>query len=238
MTQLLRARGYLPVAEICRRFNVSEATARRDLVALAGQKTVVRTFGGALADYERRFTPFSDRLNVAARAKAKIGAAAVEQVSPGMTVFIDAGTTLFALANLLRRRPMQMRIVTHSLAVAECLSNVREIQIDLLGGRLVANQSVLLGDETLWALRRYRFDWAFLGVEAFNEEAFWNSSDEVVAVQRAVVERAEHHAVCADAGKLNAGAPALLLKWPDLDTLITNLPARRLPVRFERIITV
>src|SRR5687767_4213965 len=86
MTVLLRERAYLPVAELCKRFRISEATARCDLVALSAQKTIVRTFGGAMADYDRRFAPFADRLKLAARSKQRIAAVAESLLSPGITV--------------------------------------------------------------------------------------------------------------------------------------------------------
>ena len=225
MTALLRERSYLPVGELCRRFGISEATARRDLVALSEQKAVVRTFGGAMADYDRRFTAFADRLKVAPRAKARIAAAAESLLSPGMTVFLDAGTTVFALAERLRRRPVPLRVVSNSLAVAERLAGTKGVDVDLLGGRMLASQSVLLGEQACRAATFYRFDLAVLGAEGFDADGLWNSTDDVVALQQAVIGRSAQHAVCADAGKAGVRAPALLLPWDQLDLIITDAEA-------------
>ncbi len=222
MTALLRERSYLPVGDLCRRFGISEATARRDLVALAGQRAVVRTFGGAMADYDRRFAPFADRLKVAPRAKARIAAAAVSLLAAGMTVFLDAGTTVSAVAERVRRRPIPLRVVTNSLAVAERLGGIRGVGVDLLGGRLLPSQSVLLGRETCRAAAFYRYDWAVLGAEGFDAAGVWNSTADVVALQRVVVGRSRRHAVCADASKAGRAAPALLLPWDELDLIITD----------------
>ena len=138
-TALLRERSYLPVGELCRRFGISEATARRDLVALTEQKAIVRTFGGgAMADYDRRFTPFADRLKVSPRAKARIAVAAASLITPGMTVFLDAGTTVSTVAERLRRRPMPVRVVTNSLAVADRLAGIKGVDVDPAGRPPVA----------------------------------------------------------------------------------------------------
>ena len=236
MTVLLRDRSYLPVAELCRQFGISEATARRDLVALSEQKAVVRTFGGAMADYDRRFAPFADRLNVAAAAKARIAVAARARLSAGMTVFLDAGTTLFALADLLRRKPLKLRVVSNSLAVAERLAGVKEIEVDLLGGRMLPRQSVMLGELTCRAAAMYRFDLALLGAERFDDRGLWNSTDEVVRLQHAVMRRARRFAVCADASKAGAPAPALLMGWKKLDLLITD--AADVPVGRSHLVNV
>ena len=222
MTALLRERAYLPVGDLCRRFGISQATARRDLVALSAGKSVVRTFGGAMADYDRRFAPFADRLAVAAGAKRRIAAAAVAMLTPGATVFLDAGTTVFAVAERLRRRPVPLAVVTNSLAVAERLAGTRGVDVDLLGGRLLASQSVLLGERARRSARAYRFDVALLGAEGFDADGMTNSTADVVALQRTVVGRSTRHAVLADATKAGVRAPASLLGWGDLDLLITD----------------
>jgi len=222
ITLLLRQRAYLPVAELCRRFNISEATARRDLAALSRGKSIVRTFGGAMADFDRRFAPFADRLTVAAEEKARIAQVAFRQISMGMTVFLDAGTTLYAVADLLARRPTAVRIVTNSLAVSERLAPCKGIEVDLLGGRLLTNQSVLLGPQACQAAGFYRFDLALLGAEGINARGVWNSTPDVVALQQAVVRQSTHHAVCADGSKIGKSAPTFLLTWSDVDMLITD----------------
>ena len=222
MTAVLRDRAYLPVGELCRRFGISAATARRDLVALSADKSVRRTFGGAMADYDRRFAPFADRLRVAAKAKAAIAVAAAALVTEGMTVFLDAGTTVFAVAERLRRRPVAVRVVSNSLAVAERLAGVRGVDVDLLGGRMLANQSVLLGEQTCRAAGLYRFDLALLGAEGFDASGVWNSTADVVALQRAVVKRSSRHAICADAGKAGVAAPTLLMAWDRVDRFVTD----------------
>jgi len=223
MTKLLRDRSYLPIGELCKRFRISEATARRDLAALQRERTIVRTFGGAMADYDRRFAPFADRLKLNAAAKARIAARAVRLVAPRMTVFIDAGTTPFAVADLLRRNPpADVRVVTNSLAVVERLTGVRGIEPDLLGGRLLPNQAVFLGPETCRAALFYAFDVALLGGEAFDATGVWNSSPEVVDLQRAVIDQSRRHALLLDATKADRAAPAKLMTWDEVDVLITD----------------
>lgn len=225
MTLLLRDRAYLPIAELCRRFRISEATARRDLDALSKQRTVVRTFGGAMGDYNRRFAPFSDRLKLAAAAKTRIAKLAIEQLEPGMTVFIDAGTTLYILAQLLAKEPLtSLVVVTNSLAVAEKLAPVDQIEVNLTGGTLLAKQSVLLGRAANESVKFYQFDFALLGAEAFNDEGVWNSADNVVELQHAVMSRSSRHAVCVDARKLDKTAPSKLAAWDDVDLLISDAP--------------
>ncbi|HEY8967389.1 MAG TPA: DeoR/GlpR family DNA-binding transcription regulator, partial [Candidatus Methylacidiphilales bacterium] len=98
VARLLRQHRYLPLQELCDRLSISEATARRDLAALADAKKVTRTYGGALADYNETFASFAERRNLSRAAKREIAARARALLRPGATCFIDAGTTMLALA--------------------------------------------------------------------------------------------------------------------------------------------
>ena len=144
-----------------------------------------------MADYDRRFAPFADRLKVAAASKARIATAAMKLIRPDMTIFLDAGTTTFAVAERLLsdRQARPLRIVSNSLAVIERLGGVDGFDVDLLGGRLLPKQSVFLGRETCRAARLYKFDLALLGVEGFDAKGLWNSTRDVVALQQVIAAR-------------------------------------------------
>ena len=216
MTVLLRDQAYLPVGDLCRRFNISEATARRDLVALSRHKSVVRTFGGAMArgrahrlrEFDETFTSFRSRRRVAVLAKNTIARQAMRLIRPGQTVFLDAGTTLFQLAEeIAAHPPAPLTIVTQSLMIAALLASVEGLNVHLLGGRVLARQGLALGTATEAAARKLRFDLALLGAEALNVEGIWNSQEDVVALQRAVMARSNRSCFLLDATKIGKSAP-------------------------------
>src|SRR5258708_19064678 len=74
LPSLIRHDGFLPVAEICRRLGVSEATARRDLVAVEANGHITRTYGGALADYNSALTSHHERAGQAPPGQAPVAA--------------------------------------------------------------------------------------------------------------------------------------------------------------------
>jgi LacI family transcriptional regulator len=59
LSSLIREGGFLPIAEICRHLDVSEATARRDLVAVAADGQITRTRGGGLPNNGARSSSHS-----------------------------------------------------------------------------------------------------------------------------------------------------------------------------------
>lgn len=225
----LQQHGHVSLQEICKQFEVSEATARRDLAALEAGNQVVRTYGGALAEYNHRFASFRERLQFAAPAKATIAERGRCLIAPGSTIFIDAGTTLYALAEALQRSPVEsfkpLEVVTNNLPVAEILTNTPGMRLHLLGGELLPRQSVLAGEGTIHSLQLYRIDTAFISVEGFNQAGLWNSQRDVVAFQQELMRRATKTILCADASKLGATAPVFLTGWKNVFTVLTDASA-------------
>jgi DeoR/GlpR family transcriptional regulator of sugar metabolism len=230
LAQLLRSQGYLPLAEVCERLRISPATARRDLAALESARAITRTYGGALMEYDQRFASFRERQQANRERKARIARAALALIKPGATCFMDAGTTMFALAEAIMAaaalRPLT--VVTNNLSVAEHLAAAEHIDVEVVGGRFASRQRVLLGDKAERSLKLWRFDVAFLGAEGIDGEGLWNSQADVVAFQRQVAAKTPRVAYCVDASKLAQRAPEFLLPWAKIDRLVTDASLEQL----------
>ena len=224
LAELLQERGYLPVSDLCQELGVSEATARRDLSALESEERITRTYGGALIEFNATFTSFRERLRENAEAKEAIARAAVSLVRPGMRIYLDAGTTAFAVAKELRHRlPDNLTVITNNLALVEVLGSLAGAKIILLGGELLERQSVLLGKEALQSVRRQEIDLAFLSAQGMNSKGLWNSQRDIVRFQRAVIRRATRTCFCLDRSKFGRIAPEHLLPWDGIETLASDL---------------
>ena len=222
----LQQRSYVPLNEVCSRFQISAATARRDLAALAGQKQIRRTRGGALGEEYHRFPTFLERQRVAAEGKQSIARQALKLIEPGTACFFDGGTTIFAIAEELQRSPVTpLTVITNSLPVAELLAPVKGIAAHLLGGELVPRQSVLVGHIARKVLQLYHIDTAFLGAEGIDARGAWNSQQEVVELQKGLVKDSRKVVLCADRTKLGHAAPVFLARWKEVDLLLTDATA-------------
>jgi DeoR/GlpR family transcriptional regulator of sugar metabolism len=220
---LIRRDGFLPLADICRTLAISEATARRDLVAIEADGHITRTYGGALADYNASFASLGERAKRARSAKSFIARAAARCVPETGVIFLDAGTTVLALARLLaRRRRQALTVATNSLAVAGALGGAPGITLHLLGGIFLDRQATLFGDRAVAALAHWSFDAAFLGGEAMNAEGVWNSHSEVVRLQRTALARTAQAYFCLDATKLDRATPHRVADWTEIAHLITD----------------
>ncbi|MEQ1850479.1 MAG: DeoR/GlpR family DNA-binding transcription regulator, partial [Chthoniobacteraceae bacterium] len=229
LAQLLEQHRYLPVKELCRRLGVSEATARRDLAALVGEKKITRTFGGALAEFNDRFPSFRERQGHGSRSKARIAKAARSFIEPNRTYFLDSGTTIFALAEAFRESPVTpVTVVTSNLPVGEMLAAIPGVRIFQLAGELLHRQSTLVGEAAQQSVEFWNFDMAFLSAEAMNAEGLWNSQAVIIEQQKVVLRRSARSIFCIDGSKLNRIAPHFLLPWNQVDLLLTDVPYEKL----------
>lgn len=229
LARLLRRRGYLPLAQVCSRLRISPATARRDLVALARDRIITRTYGGALGDYDLRFPSFHERQRKAQVSKRRLAKAALRLLRPGMTVFFDAGTTIYSIAEALASHPVpRVTAVTNNLPVADALGEVEGLSVQLVGGEFLARQSILVGPQAQRSLGLWRFDLALLGAEGMTPAGLWNSQADIVAFQRKVASLSRRTLYCLDATKLGREAPEFLLPWSRVGGLLTDATLQEL----------
>lgn len=223
LASVLRREGYVSVADLARRLDVSEATIRRDLVALERENRITRTYGGALSEYDALFMPFYQRNMQNREKKRTVACLAADELKPGQTVFLDAGSTVYGLAERLAEQEMRsLEVVTSSLPVAEVLASHEFEKVHLLGGRLLPHQLIVVGPGVSLSLSAWRFDQAFLSAEGADDVGLWNSQDEISDFQRHVCGRSERTVFCVDSTKLGRAAPSFLLPWSQVGLLITD----------------
>jgi DeoR/GlpR family transcriptional regulator of sugar metabolism len=229
LAELLQNHRYLPLAEVCTRLGISQATARRDLRVLVREKKITRTYGGALGTFDATFTSFADRRAVDRDVKARLAQKARKFIQENTTCFFDSGTTIFALAEALYREPVAgLRAITNSLPVAEMLGRCSEIEVHLLGGRFLQRQSILLGPAARRSARTWKFDLVFLGAEGFSRGGIWASEPEVATFQNALIGQTKRVIVCAHAAKLGRETSVFLAPWSSKFQLVSDVsPARR-----------
>ncbi len=224
LRSLIRRDGFLAVAEICRRLKVSEATARRDLAAVEANGHITRTYGGALADYNSGFASLDERSGRARPAKARIAEKAVAQIPREGTIFLDAGTTVQALARALTHRHDLSRLIvaTNNLAIASVLGGAPGVELHVVGGMFLDRQAALMGTRAVRALEDWSFDAAFLSGEGMDDAGISNSHDSIAEFQRAVLRQTNDIYFCLDASKLGRSTPHRVAPWKQLTALVTD----------------
>jgi len=206
--QHLYAHGQSTIQALAERADTSIATIRRDLKRLEELGVVERTHGGArIASPVGVEAAFETRENQNIAAKKAIAAAAYTMLRPGMSVFLDAGTTVLQFARYLRMAPLDLSIFTNSLAVAQLLIGVGDMRLTLLGGQLRPQNHSVVGPLAEAAIGGLWFDQLFLGASAVRQDGTLSTPDAAEASLNALMlRRATRRCVLADSSKFGLTA--------------------------------
>jgi DeoR/GlpR family transcriptional regulator of sugar metabolism len=207
---------------------VSEMTLRRDLDYLAEQHLILRTHGGAKAfipepvKIEQNYI-FSKRLTENPEAKAEVARLALPFISEGMSIYLDAGSTMLSFARLLPDIPFY--IFTNAPNIAIELASRNHPEIVLLGGKLKKSTISLTGPFAMDCLDKVNIDIAFIATSGFSSESgFTNAYINECELKRKVMQRAKKVIVLMDHTKINRSLPYTFADTEDVDVIITDRP--------------
>ncbi len=223
ITLLIARNQRITVAEICSTFAVSEATARRDLEALAARGRVQRVHGGAIPLQEAPpEMPMLQRQDEQADEKARIGAAAAGLIRDGETVFLGSGTTVLEVARALRGR-RGLTVMTNSLPVINALAGLPEITLLCLGGMFRSSELSFIGHLTEQALAEVHADKVVLGTRAISlEQGLTNDYLPETLTDRAILKAGREVIVVADHTKFGRVATASLASIESIRIVVTD----------------
>lgn len=221
---MLKKNGEVEIGVLCRMFNVTEMTIRRDLDNLTKDGKVIRTHGGAmLANQDMLIeAPFDRRIVANNTQKEKIAKKALEFVTSGKTIFIDSGTTGYIMA---RNVPNSLHIIalTNAINIASELISREHISVVMIGGELMKNTLSCRGTIAEETLEKFRVDIAFLGTNAISEngEMYIGSVTET-GFKKKVINAAAKKYVLVDSSKINNVSLCKFADVTDVDCIITD----------------
>lgn len=215
--------GSRGVCDLAKDLDVSEVTIRQDLDILQTTKLLRRTHGGAILNSTMGFeepSPVNFR-----EEKEKIGKAAVDLISDGETIILDAGTTVLELAKNLKTKK-KLTIVTNALNTALVLEDYADTTVLLTGGTLRHNFHVLINPFGHFILNQIQVDVAFIGVSGIvAEHGITNANIAEAEMKNLFIKSARKRVVLADASKIGNVALAKIADVSSIDLLITDSQA-------------
>lgn len=219
---MLRSRPFVRAEEVRRALGVSASTARRDLLAMEKAGEVRRVHGGAMRTSRLLEEPlFDNKETQAAAEKQRIARAALAFVEPDGCVFLDGGSTVLALARLLRDQP-RLTVLTNSLRVAMELASEGP-RLILVGGELRRLSQTFVGPLTRFLIEQIHVDVAFMGTIGVAREAGMTTTDSQEAYTKSLmISRAEKVVLLADGSKIGRVSFARFGALDSLHALITD----------------
>lgn len=202
--------------------DLSEDTVRRDLNELDGKKLLKKVYGGAIAIQDDSTGVFN--INITAEEeKEKIVTKALSLLHDGQVIIVSGGTTNLVFAKLI---PVDLKVTiyTYSLPIAMQLSQLPNIDLILIGGRMQKNAMVTTGIDVIQVLSKIKADICFLGASSINvKQGLTEIGYEVSIVKKAMIESSDRVVSMFTSNKLNTKMPHGVCHLRELDTIITEL---------------
>jgi DeoR/GlpR family transcriptional regulator of sugar metabolism len=221
--QFVERQQRVSISQICSRFSISVATARRDLETLEGDGKLERIHGGAVAIRNAPpEPPLSLRAVAQADEKRRIGSRAAQLIEAGETVFLGSGTTVVEVAYHLRSHT-RLNVITNSLLVINTLVGIEGITLIGLGGVLRASEMSFIGHLTEQGLTEFRVDKVVMGIRALDvHEGLTNDYLPETQTDRAILKASRQVILVADHTKCGRVAPIFLAPITTIHTFITD----------------
>ena len=180
LLEQLREHQVASTATLSEALKASTTTVRRDLDELSALGLIVRVFGGARLASEN---PVAENVNgpldeVLARGdagKRAIAGLVAQQITPGSTVFLEAGTTTYRVAEKLLEH--DLTVVTNSLRIADLLVTNPGTELIMLGGHVNREYMSVQGATTTAEIANLQIDVAVLGCSGVGERAVVRDTD-------------------------------------------------------------
>ena len=228
--EMIAKNGRVTISEICKAFNISEMTARRDLRELDRQGSLRRVHGGAISSLGRSYEPpYAMRSTQAVEAKQTIGSKAAEMVLDGDSIALDVGTTTMEVARALPGK-RNLTIITASLSIASFIAANFSLGVDVrlivTGGIVRPREFSMIGHLAENAYQDFHVDKAFIGVGGLSLEAGLTEYNlEDALVKRLMIASAREKIVVAEGAKFGRTTLARISPLSAVQTIITDKSA-------------
>ena len=226
LTGRLKDDNPLIATELAAEFGVSLDTIRRDLLCLEEEGLIQRVRGGAVP-VNPPAAPFAQRVTHGTSDPQKLVAAALPLIRQGMTLIIDGGTTMAALARVIPALK-DLLVITPSPAIAS-IALEKGIATHLVGGRLSPLGGIAVGGASEAAMSNMAGDLAFLGICGLDAD-FGLSADDAdeASLRRIMAAAARRTILLCDEGKIGQRARHKVLPPDHIQMLISNATPDRL----------
>ena len=195
---------YVSVQALMELTDSSESTIRADLIELDKEGRLIRLRGGAQALNDETLSyelSFEQKMEIQAGAKRAMALKALSLIKPNSLIYLDAGTSTFALAEELNVPNVQ--IVTNSALIARKLMG-NGYKAFLVGGELKMSTDALIGPFAQENVCKFRFDLGFFGANGVDLQEGFTTPDPIEAsMKQTAFERCQKAYVLADSSKFD-----------------------------------
>ncbi len=219
---LLEAKKRVFINDLCKTFDTSAVTIRKDLDLMEKRGLLRRTHGGAIQSKPLfQGLPLSEKEKLHAEEKERIASEAVKLMHKGNVVILDSGSTTTQLARKLKNLK-GIKVITNAVNIALELAG-SDLEVILTGGALQKDSSTLIGPLAEDVLRRISADTLFHGVDGIDYEIGLTTPDVAEAnTSQVMMQRAGENILLVDSSKFGRRSLGVICQMKDIDKIITT----------------
>jgi len=218
----LKSHNLVTVEQLVSAISASPATIRRDLIKLDKEGVISRSHGGVTLN---RFIPNQpttlEKMQRNLAEKQAIAQFAASYVQSGDAVVLDAGTTMLELARQLTHLPL--RVITADLHIALFLSEFKQIEVTIIGGRIDDSSQSCIGEHGRRLLRNIYPDIAFVSCNSWSmEKGITAPTEEKAGLKQDLLANARRRVLLADSSKYGSWSLFQAAPLQQLTDIITD----------------
>ena len=222
IVQDLKERGFVSTTALAEKYGVTDMTIRRDARRLSEGGLAQTVHGGLMLPHGTQHgAGFAARAGEDADAKQAIAAVCRDLISVRERVFIDAGTTAYAVARALRTR-FAGTLITHSAPVMQVALQLPNAATISLGGQLLHDSQAFIGAMAISNLETLRAETAFIGIAGVDESGLYIERNLERATKLAIMAAADRVVLVATAAKMGRTDLVKLGELGDIDMVVTD----------------
>lgn len=212
------------VAELGKKYNVTEETIRRDLDKLEKEGLIKKTYGGAVLVENISVEPsykIREKINMAQ--KQTIAKKLALFIEPGDKIMMDSSSTSVLIARALRTIK-NLTIITNSVEILMEYADCNETEIISTGGELRASSLSLVGHNAEQVIRKFTVDKSIISCKGVDfKKGITESNLSEMQMKRAMVESAKQSILAADASKFGKLSFTKLLDFHEISAVVTEV---------------
>lgn len=223
--KVLDEQGSIKISQLAELFHVSKETIRKDLLYLDEIGELKKSHGGAVSIKDtsklQKTLSIEDRIDVNMNVKNKLASEALSLLPKQGVIFLDSGTTVQCIAQLLRDTS-GYTIITTSLNSAFSLSGTSNVVL-LAGGQINYTTMSMEGFQTLNILNGLKADIAFLGSNGFDQHQGPASSElNDSSIKKEIIKNSKINVVVTDSTKCSYTSLMQYADWSEIDYVVTD----------------
>ena len=221
--RMLQEEKKVIVADLSKKFEVTEETIRRDLEKLEAQGLAQKTYGGAiLNENPNADLSYTIRQKANVDKKRAIARKVAELIENGDHIMLDASSTAVFIAKELKSKK-NLTIITTSIEILLELVDVSGWRVMGTGGTMKEGNLSFIGPHSEQMLENYHVDKAIVSCKGIDMKRGFTDSNEADAhIKKVILDSANTRILVADSTKFERVSFSKSCDIEDIDIFVTD----------------